>query len=223
MNWLDWAVVVGLAAFALRGLLKGLVIESLGFLGLLIAVAASLYGNPPAADILRRAIGISRPIAAATGAILVFLVVEFVWHLGIYFLVGRKREHSFRRSGADRVGGVLFGLGKGVVLASLLLLILVAAPMPRAYRAAAEEAEFAGAVRAVAPWIGARVAAALPRSARQRYEAFRNEVAQLGARWRILSPPLPRGTPPPSSTSSPAPPQAGAAGEAKQPPAKARP
>jgi len=230
MNWLDVAVVIGLAAFALRGFFKGLVVESLGFLGLLIAGAASLYANPTAADLLRRPLGISRPFAAAAAAVLVFLLAEFVWLLGLYFLVGRKRKDSFRRSGANRLGGALFGLGKGVILASLALLVLAAVPMPKAYRDAAEGAEVAGRVRAVAPWIGGRVATVLPPAARQRYEAFRTQVVHLGARWRIIAPPAAARkssteaarSPAPAGASA-APQQAGTPGEVKQPPAKARP
>ncbi|HYB74276.1 MAG TPA: CvpA family protein [Candidatus Sulfotelmatobacter sp.] len=215
MNWLDVAVVVGLAAFALRGFLKGLVTESLGFLGLLVAAAASLYANPQAADILRRGLGISRPLAAFAAAILCFLVVEFVWHLGLWFLLGRGEKASFRKSSANWMGGALFGLGKGVIVASLALVALSAVPMPEAYRTAAEGAEVAGTVRAVAPWIGARVTGMLPRAARQRYDAFRREVAQLGSQWHIIAPR--RIGPAPSAS-----PAVGAGG-AKAPPAKPRP
>ncbi len=216
MNWLDVAVAVALAAFALRGFLKGLVNESLGFLGLLIAAAASLYANPQAAGLLHRTLGVSRPAAAFAAAALVFLVVKFVWLLGLFFLLGRGKKESFRRSGANRMGGALFGLGKGVIWASLMLLALEAVPMPKAYGAAAEGAEVAGTVRAVAPWLGARAASILPRSARQRYEAFRSEVAQLRARWRVLAPKS-------AAPAPPAPAQPGAVGEAKQPPRKERP
>jgi len=199
MNWLDWAVVAGLAGFVLWGFIKGLVVESLGFLGLLLAAAAGLAANPPAADLLRRLTGTSRPFAVLAAAILVFLVVEFLWLLGMFFLLRRPRPQSFRRSAANRVGGVLFGMGKGVLLLSLALLLLEAVPMPQAYRNAAEAAELAGRVRAAAPWCAGRVAAILPRAARVRYEAFRVQVAPLGARWRIIAPtpsePLPHAAP----------------------------
>lgn len=209
MNWLDVAVAVGLAAFALRGFLKGLVAESLGFLGLLLGVAASLFANPLVADFVRRVAGASRPAAVLTAAVLVFLAVEFVWLFGMWFLLGRAKRKSFRRSGANRVGGALFGLGKGVVLVSFSLLFLEAVPMPRVYRGAAEGAEVAAQVRAVAPWIGEQVAAILPRSVQRRYETFRGQVAQLGVRWRVISP----------SGTGPTPPAAPAA-PPKSPPAK---
>jgi uncharacterized membrane protein required for colicin V production len=215
MNWLDVAVVVGLAAFALRGFFKGLVTESLGFLGLLVAAAASLYANSAAADMLRRALGVSRPFAAFAAATLGFLLVEFVWHLALWLLLGREEKASFRRSSANWMGGALFGLGKGVVVASFALVALSTVPMPEAYRAAAQGAEIAGTVRAVAPWIGARVASILPRSARQRYDAFRHEVTQLGSHWYIMAPrpaaPAPSAAP------------AGAARAVKSLPAKPRP
>ena len=194
MNWLDWAVVVGLAGFALRGFFKGLVVESLGFLGLLLAAAASLYANPTAADLLHRPLGASRPLAAVAAAILVFLVAEFVWLLCIYSLLGRGRHEGFRKSGANRLGGVLLGMGKGVLLVSLGLLLLEAAPMLPAYRAAAEGGALAGRVRAVAPWIEVRVAAILPESARERYVTFRGHVTELRARWG-QSPAAPDGSP----------------------------
>ncbi|HEY7676764.1 MAG TPA: CvpA family protein [Candidatus Methylomirabilis sp.] len=215
MNWLDVAVVVGLAAFALRGFLKGLVTESLGFLGLLVAAAASLYANHMAAALLRRGLGISRPFAAFAAAVLGFLLVEFVWHLALWFLLGRGEKTSFRESSANWMGGALFGLGKGVLLVSLALVALRALPMPKAYRAAAEGAEVAGTVQAVAPWVGAQVAGILPRAARQRYEAFRHEVVQLGSQWHVM---VPRPAAPAQSAAP-----AGAAGAAKSPPAKPRP
>ena len=224
MNWLDVAVVLGLAGFALRGFLKGLVAESLAFLGLLLAAAASLYGNPAAADLLGRTIHLWRPLAVLLAAVLVFLAAKIVWVLGLYFLVERGKKGDFRRSGVDRVGGALFGLGKGAIWASLVLLILRVVPMPQAYRSAADGAEVAGTVQGVAPWVGARVASVLPRSARQRYETFHREVAQVGARWRAMvlrsGALLPEGAAPGGFRVSP---HAGVAGEAKHPPAKPRP
>ena len=199
MNWLDWGVVAGLAGFGLWGFFKGLVVESLGFLGLLLAAAAGLAANPPAADLLRRLTGLSRPVATLAAAIVVFLVVEFFWLLAMFFLLRRPRRQSFRRSAANRVGGSLFGMGRGVLLLSAALLLLEAAPMPQAYRDAAEASDLAGRVRAVAPWCVGRVATVLPRAARARYEAFRAQVTQLGARWRIIAPtpsePLPHAAP----------------------------
>jgi uncharacterized membrane protein required for colicin V production len=209
MNWLDIAVAVALAAFALRGFLKGLVAESLGFLGLLLAVAAGLFAHPPVADLLRRVTGLARPVAVLAAAIFVFLLAEFVWLFGMWFFLGRAKRQSFRRSGANRLGGALFGLGKGVVWVGLALLFLEAVPMPRLYRSAAEAASVAGRVRAVAPWIGEQAAALLPRPVQRRYETFRGQVAQLGARWRVISPPGP-GPQPPATPAAPS----------KAPPAK---
>ena len=213
MNWLDVAVAIGLSAFALRGFLKGLVAESLGFLGLLLAVAAALVAYPWVANFLRPIAGLSRPVGYLAGAVLVFLVAGFVWLFGMWFLLGRAKRQSFRRSGANRVGGALFGLGKGVVLVSFALLLLEALPMPRAYRSVAGGAEVAGQVRAVAPWIGEQVAAILPRSVQRRYEAFRGQVVQLGARWRVISPSGPGPTPPAAAPRAPIAPS-------KSPPAK---
>ena len=223
MNWLDVAVAAGLAGFALWGFIKGLVVQSLGFLGLLLAAVASLAVNPFAAETLRRLLGTSRPFAVLAAAILVFLIVEFVWLLGMFFLLRRPRRQSFRRSGANRVGGALFGMGKGVLLLSLVLLVLEAVRMPEAYRAAAEEAELARRVRAVAPWCAGQVAAILPRAARRRYEAFHGQVAQLGARWRIIAPtpsePLPYTAPGGTYGVTPAAPQAPPPGPAGPRPA----
>jgi membrane protein required for colicin V production len=218
MNWLDVAAAAGLAAFALRGLLKGLVAESLGFLGLVLAAAGSLYAYPTVAGALRRAVSMPRPLAVLSAALVVFLAAEFVWLLGVYFLVGRGGKDGFRRSGADRVGGALFGAGKGLVLVSFALLLLESLPLPGAYRATAEEAEFAARLRAVAPWVGDHVAAVLPLAARRHYESFRGEVRPLGARWSAVAPP-PHPTKTAPGPSAPAPPAASQA-PAKQPPPK---
>jgi uncharacterized membrane protein required for colicin V production len=182
MNWLDAGAAIGLAAFALRGFLKGLVAESLAFFGLLLSAGVTLYGAAPAADLFARAVGIGRPLATLAAAIVLFLLVEFAWHLGLHFLVGKSGKDGFRRSAADRVGGALFGLVKGVVMVSLLLVSLERLPMPRAYRRAAGRTEYAGVVRGAAPWIGRALAQVLPEDMRRRYEALRGRVAPLAAR-----------------------------------------
>lgn len=222
MNWLDVVAVAGLAGFMLRGVIKGLVVESLGFLGLLLAAAVGLAIHPVAAEPLRRLLGASSSIAVLVAAILVFLVVEFFWLMAMYFLVGRGRREGFHRSGANRMGGALFAGGKGALLLSLLLLVLEVAPMPGAYRAAAEDGVVAGRLRAVAPSLGGHIAGFLPRLARQRYEAFRDRVAQLGARWRIIAPVSTAPASPAGSdvSSSPRPPGAEARGKAPPPRAK---
>ncbi len=214
MNWLDWAVVAVLAGLALWGLSTGLVRESLGFLGLVVAAAASLAVNPWAAGVLQGLGGLSRPAASLGAALLALLLFEFLWLVGLFFLLRRPRRQSFRRSAANRLGGGLFALGKGLLLLSLALLLLEAAPMHQGYRQAAESASLAAQVRAVAPWCAGHVVALLPSAARRRYEAFRAQVAQLAApRWRTIAPttsePLPHaapggrygGTPPPAKTS----------------------
>lgn len=205
MNWLDVAVACVLAAIALRGFLKGLVAESLGFLGLLMAAAAALGAYPWVADPLRGAAGLSRPVAVLAAALAVFLVVEFLWLVALWFLLGRAKRRSFRRSGANRVGGALFGCGKGILLVSLLLLVLEVLPMPRVYRSAAEGSEVAGQVRAVGPWLAGRAAGILPRAVQRRYDDFRRQVARLGARWRVLSPPAGGPGAPPGGPAKPPP------------------
>jgi uncharacterized membrane protein required for colicin V production len=211
MNWLDWAVVAVLAGFALWGLIKGLVKESLGFLGLLLAAGASLAVNPWATGVLQRLGRLSRPSATLAAALLAFVLFEFLWLVALFFLLRRPRRQSFRRSAANRLGGGLFALGKGVLLVSLGLLLLEAAPMPQGYRRAAEKAALAARARAVAPWCAGQVAAILPGAARRRYEAFRAQVAQLEVpRWRTIAPttaePLPHAAPGGRYGVTPAPP-----------------
>lgn len=128
LNWADLVLIAILALSAAFGLWRGLVVE---VLSLLVWVAAFWlafqFGEPvsalfaghidtPSARLLL-AYALLFVLALAVGGLLTWLLAKLVRATGL--------------TGTDRMLGLLFGLARGGVLATLLVLLLGFTPMPR--------------------------------------------------------------------------------------------
>ena len=134
MNELDVALVVLLLLCALRGFWRGFFRESLGFAGLILALAAALRFCDAGAEFLAARV----PAAAQLpppGRVGVSFVVIFVIVQGTLNLLGLLLDRivgSRAMYRASRIGGALFGAAKaGAVLAFVLLFLHVFPVVPR--------------------------------------------------------------------------------------------
>lgn len=125
---LDLILVVFLAVSAYFAARRGFVDESLSIVGWVLAVLATLYFGPWAAEALRHSISPAW-IATIGGYGLVFLAVL----LSVMFLTSWI-SHDAKRSRmgpADGVLGALFGVVRGLVIAALVYLVFSAALPPK--------------------------------------------------------------------------------------------
>lgn len=128
MNWADYCIVAVLGLSVLIGLWRGFVAEVLAIACWVAAIwVAYMFG----ADLAEKfANSISLPSARLLLAYaLCFIGVLIVGALLSFFL--RKLVAGSGLTGSDRLLGMLFGLVRGVVLVSLMVLLLGFTPFPR--------------------------------------------------------------------------------------------
>lgn len=118
-NWLDVVVVGILLVSTLISLMRGFIRELLSLGTWFAAGALSVVFAPRLAPLLT---GIEVPsLRVAVSFILVFIPVLVVGWFVAFF--ARSVVNKAGISGADRVLGMVFGLGRGVVIVAVLVLI----------------------------------------------------------------------------------------------------
>jgi len=127
MNWLDIVIIIGLAWFTFAGLTAGLIREIASIVGLILGIiAAGKYYSA----LGEKLVFISNSEAAQIVAFLVILLaITLAAHLLARLL--RRLASLLLLGWADRVGGALFGFGKGFVLAEVILIAFVKFPFLR--------------------------------------------------------------------------------------------
>lgn len=136
MGGIDWLFGAVLAGFAVRGLCRGLLLESLAFFGLLASTAVALAGAGRTSAALA-ALGVPGLVSLVLAGAGLFL-------LGLLCTDGaerlaRTRLKEWRRTRTDRAGGALAGLLKGALLLSLAAALLLHDAVPGLLRRPAEE------------------------------------------------------------------------------------
>lgn len=125
MNWLDIVIILIIAFFAVSAYASGLIREVVTLLSAVVGVVvAGLFYDDLAEDVL---VFIDDEDAAR--------VVAFLVLLGAVYLAGQLTAIMLKQLAAilllgwaDRIGGALFGLLKGLVVVEALLILLVTFP-----------------------------------------------------------------------------------------------
>ncbi len=123
MAFVDWVIVIVLAAAVLGGFTQGFFrsVCSLGGLVLGLLLAAWNYG--PAARLVLPIVRIE-PVANAIGFLLIALLVMTV--VGLVGNVLAKTLHAMGLGCLDRMAGAAFGLLQGALLVTLVILVALA-------------------------------------------------------------------------------------------------
>ena len=123
MTWIDWIIVIVLAASAIGGLMQGFFRTACSLVGLVFGLALASWNYPRVARFLLPLVRIET-IANAVAFFLIALLVMAIFHL-LGTLLGR----AFRWIGLgclDRIGGAVLGVMQGVVLVAIAILVAVA-------------------------------------------------------------------------------------------------
>lgn len=121
MNNADYALIVLVGLSALLGLWRGLVREALAIAAWLLALWGAVAFGQVAASFLGGRIG-DPVLRLWAGRLLVLVVVLLAGSL-VGWIVGRLVRSS-PASGFDRFLGLLFGVGRGVLVAGIFVLAL---------------------------------------------------------------------------------------------------
>lgn len=128
MNGIDIAILVVLAAFALKGLLRGLLKELCSLLGLVVGGFFAFHFHGPLAALLVESFKL--PLKLSVGiAFFVLFVACVLFFTVLGYLLSRFIKLLFL-GGMNKVAGGFFGLIQGCLLLALALFALSLGPLP---------------------------------------------------------------------------------------------
>jgi uncharacterized protein YkwD/uncharacterized membrane protein required for colicin V production len=128
VNLVDGIVLVVLLGFAVQGMRSGLLARGAGLGVLLLAFAVAWLVHQPVADWLAGSLRWHRPVAAAAGFFLPFLLFQFVATSIVARGIGRLPE-KVRQSRWNQVLGIVPALLEGSIFLALALTVLLVLPL----------------------------------------------------------------------------------------------
>jgi len=128
MNGLDIAILVILAGFAVKGLLRGLLKEVCSLAGLFVGTFLAFRYHGPLAERLMEQIDLPVAVAIAITFTALFLCA-MLFFLALGFLLSRFVKLLFL-GGFNRLIGGFFGLAQGALLLAVVLFALSLRPLP---------------------------------------------------------------------------------------------
>ncbi|QPK63862.1 CvpA family protein [Methylomonas sp. LL1] len=127
MIWIDYAIVFVVFVSAIIGLMRGFIKEAFALLTWGIAIGVGIQYSRDFAVLLQNTI--SYPSARiATAFILLFFLTLILGGL-ISFILNHLIEKT-GLTGTDRLVGMLFGIIRGAVLVSLMVMLAGVTPLP---------------------------------------------------------------------------------------------
>ena len=171
MNAIDIAILVVIGLFATKGLIRGLVIEVFTLAGLLVGYIAALREMGTLSGFLGKHVQLPELVLNIVAFLIIFLaiVLIFRWVAGA---LRRIMKWTFI-GWLDRGGGAMFGILKGLLIASLLLLVFSAIPFSDEMEDRQEASLLYDPVRSVAPAVFNLVKHAFPQT-----QDFYEEIRQ---------------------------------------------
>lgn len=127
MNYIDIIILVLLVGFGIGGLRKGLITEAATLLGLGLGLYGAFHFSDFTAEKLMDLVEIDPKYLHVISFAVTFIVLTV-----LVYLLGRlvaKLVKAINLGFIDKLGGFLFGIAKGVLIASLLIMLLNAANM----------------------------------------------------------------------------------------------
>lgn len=128
MNWVDLAILAIIAVSAVISILRGFVQEALSLLGWILAFWVALTYTEDMAIFLGDLI--STPSLRLGVAFFILFIATLLLTALLNFLAGQLVDKT-GLTGTDRTLGVVFGVGRGVVIVAILVLLAGLTAMPR--------------------------------------------------------------------------------------------
>jgi membrane protein required for colicin V production len=122
MNYLDIIIILLLGVFAFFGLRKGLIIEAATLLGFFVGLYGAFHFSDFTANLLVQHVEMDPKYLNVISFAVTFVVLSI-----LVYLLGRlvsRLVKAVHLGFLDKIGGVAFGIAKGVLLCSLALMLL---------------------------------------------------------------------------------------------------
>ena len=173
MNAIDIIILIILAFFCVKGFFRGFIMEAFTLVGLVLAYIIALREMSALAVVFGKAVDVPPWAATALSFFLIFVVVVVFCRLIAGAL--RKLLQWTLLGWLDRGGGVVSGLFKGALVASLLALLVTLIPASEGMEKAQKDSFFFQPVRSVAPAVFNFVKRTIPQT-KSFYEEVRETI-----------------------------------------------
>ncbi len=148
MNLLDFLIIIPVLLFAFSGIKNGLIGEVLGIAGLIAAIYLTFEYMDEAAEIIRPLFNTDETYVIFIAAAIIFIITLIIAQL-IDFLAAKFLK-VVRLYTINRILGFFFGMIKGAIIVSALLLILAGFQIPS--EQSREESATYSYIVYLAPW-----------------------------------------------------------------------
>ena len=122
MNYIDIIIAVLLVAFGIGGWRKGIITEAATLLGLGLGLYGAFHFSDFTANKLLQWVEINPKYLHLISFIVTFIVVAIL--VNILGRIVTKVVKSLNLGFIDKIGGFLFGIAKGILICSLLVMLL---------------------------------------------------------------------------------------------------
>jgi len=149
INTIDILCLIILGIFCIKGFFRGIIIEVFTLLGLLVAYIVAVREMSTIENWITQWIHIPPLVASTLAFLIIFLGIGFLFRWIAMLL---KRMAKWTIIGwADKGGGFLFGLFKGALITSLVLLLISLIPFSKGFEKESERSVLYRPLRSVAP------------------------------------------------------------------------
>ncbi len=128
----DAAILVILFFFLIIGIRRGLIRQVLHVVGIIVAFIGAFYLAHYLAHYIHGRFDVDHRVSLVISAVALFVGIIILFH--IIGLALQKVARITLLGPLDRIGGGVFGLLKGALLVSLLLVIILSIPLPSTVR-----------------------------------------------------------------------------------------
>ena len=127
MIWIDYAISFLVLVSAIIGLFRGFIKEAFALLTWIVAIGVGLHYSHDFAVLLQNTI--SYPSARVATAFIILFFLTLILGSLISFILNHLIETT-GLTGTDRLLGMLFGVVRGAVLVSVIVLLAGVTPLP---------------------------------------------------------------------------------------------
>jgi len=132
LSLVDILILVILAVFLLKGVIRGLLKEVCSLLGLVLGGVFAFTFHLPLAQVLQDSFNLPARFCVWGSFLAIFLLVVIIFG-GLGYVLHRFVKVAVL-NGLNRLAGALFGLTQGVILVSLIVLALNSSAAPKQAR-----------------------------------------------------------------------------------------
>lgn len=127
MIWVDYAIIVLVLTSAVIGLIRGFVKEAFALFTWIVAIGIGLHYGRDFAVLLQNVI--SYPSARIATAFIILFFMTLILGSLISFILNHLIEKT-GLTGTDRLMGMQFGVARGAVLVSVMVMLAGVTPLP---------------------------------------------------------------------------------------------